>query len=215
MRRLLLLVATVAMALFVASPMALAQTDDLDCADFTSQADAQAELRADPTDPNGLDAEDDGVACETFAYPEDTPRDEVPVEPAQSPTGDFDCEDFENQEEAQAVYDEDTSDPNGLDADEDGEACEDFNYGDAPVEPDGETMMNGDGMVDDDENGAVQYDQYGDSDVVEDDGEEDVIQDTITDTELPDTGGASLLLPAGMLLSAGGLLGMRILRRRV
>ena len=41
---------------------------DLDCADFASQADAQAVLDANPTDPNGLDEDDDGQACEDFAY---------------------------------------------------------------------------------------------------------------------------------------------------
>ena len=133
MRRLLLLLATAAMAMLVAAP-ALAQ-DDLNCDDFGSQAEAQAELRANPSDPNGLDAKNDGVACETFGYPEGTARDEVPVEPAVSPTGDLDCEDFSSQEEAQAVYNEDTSDPNGLDADNDTLACEDFPYEEPPTGP--------------------------------------------------------------------------------
>jgi hypothetical protein len=34
------------------------------CPDFASQADAQAVLRADPSDPNRLDADVDGIACE-------------------------------------------------------------------------------------------------------------------------------------------------------
>ena len=38
--------------------------DDRDCADFASQADAQAVLDADLTDPEGLDADLDGIACE-------------------------------------------------------------------------------------------------------------------------------------------------------
>lgn len=37
---------------------------DRDCADFATQAEAQAALTADPTDPDGLDADDDGIACE-------------------------------------------------------------------------------------------------------------------------------------------------------
>ena len=37
---------------------------DLDCADFATQADAQASLAATPGDPNDLDADDDGIACE-------------------------------------------------------------------------------------------------------------------------------------------------------
>ena len=38
--------------------------------------------------------------------------------------GDLDCADFATQEEAQAVYNQDTSDPHGLDRDNDGIACE-------------------------------------------------------------------------------------------
>lgn len=41
------------------------QGDAYNCADFTTQADAQAVLRADPGDPNGLDRDKDGVACES------------------------------------------------------------------------------------------------------------------------------------------------------
>jgi hypothetical protein len=37
---------------------------DRDCSSFTSQADAQAVLTADPSDPNHLDADKDGIACE-------------------------------------------------------------------------------------------------------------------------------------------------------
>jgi hypothetical protein len=36
------------------------------CPDFDYQEDAQAVLDADPSDPNGLDADNDGVACETL-----------------------------------------------------------------------------------------------------------------------------------------------------
>jgi Excalibur calcium-binding domain len=41
---------------------------DLDCADFATQAEAQAVLAADPGDPNRLDADDDGQACEDHPY---------------------------------------------------------------------------------------------------------------------------------------------------
>ncbi len=51
------------------------------CDDFDSQAEAQAELRDNPSDPHKLDEDDgpdDGIACETTAY--DNPeRDETPV----------------------------------------------------------------------------------------------------------------------------------------
>jgi hypothetical protein len=37
---------------------------DRDCPDFASQADAQAAFDAVPGDPERLDADDDGIACE-------------------------------------------------------------------------------------------------------------------------------------------------------
>jgi hypothetical protein len=47
---------------------ALAQEDQYDCASFGSQESAQATYDADPTDPNNLDADDDGQACEDYDY---------------------------------------------------------------------------------------------------------------------------------------------------
>ncbi|GAB3358477.1 hypothetical protein [Modestobacter lapidis] len=41
---------------------------DVDCADFPTQAQAQAVLVADPSDPNGLDGNDNGTACEEHAF---------------------------------------------------------------------------------------------------------------------------------------------------
>ncbi|WP_222270823.1 hypothetical protein [Modestobacter marinus] len=41
---------------------------DLDCEDFATQAQAQAVLVADPDDPNRLDADDDGRACDDHVY---------------------------------------------------------------------------------------------------------------------------------------------------
>jgi len=40
----------------------------LDCADFASQAEAQAALRADPSDPADNEADGDGIACELVDY---------------------------------------------------------------------------------------------------------------------------------------------------
>jgi hypothetical protein len=39
-------------------------SDDRDCDDFSSQSDAQSALDADSNDPDKLDADDDGIACE-------------------------------------------------------------------------------------------------------------------------------------------------------
>ena len=49
--------------------------DDCNCEDFATQADAQACLDADATDPFGLDADEDGLACEDeFADDEEEPE---------------------------------------------------------------------------------------------------------------------------------------------
>lgn len=56
----------------VAQPApAPAPARDLNCSDFASQAAAQAELRRDPSDPNGLDTDRDGIACESNRAPFD------------------------------------------------------------------------------------------------------------------------------------------------
>jgi LPXTG-motif cell wall-anchored protein len=62
MRASLALLSLLAIGLFAMPSGAAAQ--DLDCADFSTQAEAQAELNSDPSDPNGLDADNDGQACE-------------------------------------------------------------------------------------------------------------------------------------------------------
>jgi hypothetical protein len=43
----------------------------LNCSDFVSQAAAQARLREDPTDPDRIDADGDGLACENNPGPYD------------------------------------------------------------------------------------------------------------------------------------------------
>src|ERR1700709_1892200 len=40
---------------------------DQNCSDFATQAQAQAVYNADPSDPNHLDADHDGIACENLA----------------------------------------------------------------------------------------------------------------------------------------------------
>ncbi|MEE8290789.1 MAG: excalibur calcium-binding domain-containing protein [Candidatus Tectomicrobia bacterium] len=49
----------------------IGQGNRYNCSDFTSQAQAQAVLRADPTDPNRLDGDKDGMACEGNRGPYD------------------------------------------------------------------------------------------------------------------------------------------------
>jgi hypothetical protein len=57
----------------------LGQGNAYDCADFVSQAEAQAVLRADPTDPNVIDLDRDGIACESRPAPRDARRVPRPV----------------------------------------------------------------------------------------------------------------------------------------
>jgi endonuclease YncB( thermonuclease family) len=90
---------------------------DKDCSDFQSQAAAQAELERDPSDPNNLDGDGDGEACETYPYGSGS---------GGGGRGDLACADFATQREAQVVLERDPSDPNGLDADNDGIACEEL-----------------------------------------------------------------------------------------
>ena len=82
MRKLpLALAVTVAILALGATP-AIAQQNDQNCSDFASQAAAQRHLRADPSDPDGLDAKPgpadgndqaggDGIACESNPGPFD------------------------------------------------------------------------------------------------------------------------------------------------
>jgi hypothetical protein len=92
---------------------------ELDCADFATQQEAQAELERDPSDPNNLDADGDGVACETYPYGTGGGGGE-------GGGGDLDCADFATQRAAQREFAKDRTDPNNLDADNDGRACEEL-----------------------------------------------------------------------------------------
>jgi len=51
-------------ALALSFPAAVGAQDDLNCEDFATQAEAQATLEADRTDPNNLDGDGDGKACD-------------------------------------------------------------------------------------------------------------------------------------------------------
>jgi hypothetical protein len=131
--------------LFGAVGSASAQ-DVFNCSDFTGDpGGAQRTLNSDPSDPNNLDGDNDGFACDNSAgnsggepnafAPDEDPGVDTPAEP-ETPTnpddpdgdgsGDLDCADFSSQEAAQAEYDADPGDPNGLDRDDDGYACEVF-----------------------------------------------------------------------------------------
>jgi len=105
---------------------------DRDCSDFDSQVEAQEALEDDPSDPNGLDGDSDGVACETLpGGTSASPSATSSASPSASaggglppaPGGDYDCADL-TYSQAQQVLRSDPSDPHRLDGDDDGEACE-------------------------------------------------------------------------------------------
>ncbi len=169
--------------MLVLAPAAMAQTD-YDCADFATQEEAQQFLLA--GDPYGLDEDNDGMACDTL--PSGGTGGGISQPPTQS---DLDCADFASQAEAQATFDADPSDPNGLDADGDGIACEEDGTGVTPTQPD------------------IQYSPDETTDM----------QYTTTPTTaatpitMPATGGISLILPLAGLLLGTGILGLAIARR--
>jgi hypothetical protein len=125
------------------------ETPAVTCADFKTAEKAQAAFDKDPEGRANLDADSNGIACEELiasdaqAEPTTTPepdtkrsrnRGNQDEEPAPTEVvidepktvrikEDFDCVDFEFQEDAQEVYDEDPSDPYNLDPSGDGLAC--------------------------------------------------------------------------------------------
>ena len=136
---------------------ALAAGADIhNCGDFEYQEDAQDVHDADTSDPNRLDDDDDDVAREDLpprpahtelgldgeATPSSSSSssssashssaDSSPVDTVDTvvSSADRDCDDFSTQAEAEDALDADPSDPERLDADDDGEACESSTYGD-------------------------------------------------------------------------------------
>jgi hypothetical protein len=126
-------------------------TTEITCADYATQEDAQAAFDADPEGlAASLDPDNNGVACDELldvAAPVEpaanqtreerraarqanqnqqgeAPTETVVDQPRQRNTQeDLDCIDFDFQEEAQEVYDQDPSDPFNLDPNGDGFAC--------------------------------------------------------------------------------------------
>ena len=97
----------------------------------------------------------------------------------------YDCADFSSQAEAQAVFEQDRSDPYGLDADDDSIACEELPPGEATTESNTskDTPEQTQKMDEQATNASSQYEQYPSE-----------IQYGQDNTVLPDTGGPSLLL---------------------
>ncbi|MEU8487080.1 hypothetical protein [Streptomyces sp. NPDC048641] len=124
--------------------------DAFECVGFASQADAQAVLRANPSDPNHLD-DGGGVACRGLPAPRDTKPVAGVAQHFRCGPGDirsalcpqpkrhfdaryflrygndaYDCSDFAGQADAQAVLRFEPADPNHLDDDGNGIACPDL-----------------------------------------------------------------------------------------
>jgi len=108
--------------------VARSDDNDLTWGDFPSQAEAQAALDADPTEPHWLDLDLDGVACEipfVTAADQTSAGDEnrAAASPEPGQGLDVDCADFAFQDDAQVVYDRFPGDPYNLDPSGDGYAC--------------------------------------------------------------------------------------------
>lgn len=96
-------------------PVALAEhrspPQGLDCVNYDSQSDAQDALRDDPSDPNVLDEDHDGIACEEFDYPAGSPRDEEPVAVTDTGNGDDATQNqYEDTSDDDTQYDDSASD---------------------------------------------------------------------------------------------------------
>lgn len=65
----LVAIAAMFVALLTITAPSQAAFKDLNCDDFPNQAAAQANLNNNPSDPNGLDSEGDGKACESLPCP--------------------------------------------------------------------------------------------------------------------------------------------------
>lgn len=59
-------IAVVAMATFALSALPALAQNIYNCDDFATQEEAQAVYDADPSDPHGLDRDNDGIACESL-----------------------------------------------------------------------------------------------------------------------------------------------------
>ncbi|HKN56730.1 MAG TPA: excalibur calcium-binding domain-containing protein [Amycolatopsis sp.] len=60
--------AAIAAGLALLSPVSSTFAADLDCGNFKYQEDAQAVLNANPADPNHLDGNHNGIACESLPH---------------------------------------------------------------------------------------------------------------------------------------------------
>ncbi|UUI39441.1 excalibur calcium-binding domain-containing protein [Oceanobacillus oncorhynchi] len=136
-KRLTLVAFLAVLFMFGTTPSVFA-ADDLNCSDFDTQPEAQAHLDADPSDPDGLDRDKDGIACENLPQgdstasnndaneseeaSEDTSTDEsTSSEDAAASEEETSSEDATSTEEASSSDDEATSDESASSDEEGGE----------------------------------------------------------------------------------------------
>ncbi|MEF3331425.1 excalibur calcium-binding domain-containing protein [Oceanobacillus sp. M60] len=136
-KRLTLVAFLAVLFMFGTTPSVFA-ADDLNCSDFDTQPEAQAHLDADPSDPDGLDRDKDGIACENLPQgdstasnndaneseeaSEDTSTDEsTSSEDAAASEEETSSEDATSTEEASSSDDEATSDEPASSDEEGGE----------------------------------------------------------------------------------------------
>jgi hypothetical protein len=149
---------------------------DLDCSDFDSQEEAQRELEEDEDDPNNLDADNDGRACEQFNFDDD--------EFNFDDDDDFDDERRERREGFRERVNDVLEDEGLIDED-----------GDGDIDQDDELLDAEDDVNDDGENTDG---EFTDGDIFDDDGDQD---DGVSATA--DEDGAEASTP-GAVARAGG-----------
>lgn len=136
------LTAILALVLGAQGSLGLALAQDLNCDDFSTQGDAQAVYNADASDPHGLDANNDGIACESLAGGGGTTSGgAAPASQSTARTGgasslantsaqgDVSCTNYDAWEWAQAVFESDPAGSAALDPDGNGIACEELPRG--------------------------------------------------------------------------------------
>lgn len=212
MKRLLYLTVLSMLVVAMTASVALAQSrgpsgadGSFNCPDFDTQPQAQAYFEANnpQQDPDGLDRDNDGLACE-----DSLPEGETGGGETGNGSDAVSCDQFisavgnPSQFQAQQFYDFEATPAQqaALDADGDGFACDDLETG---VDNLGETDADRAATNDEPVSNDVTSTQY------VDDGE---VASNEAVAALPDTGGPALLLPiAGLALLSGGLL----LKRRL
>ncbi|HYJ13041.1 MAG TPA: excalibur calcium-binding domain-containing protein [Thermomicrobiales bacterium] len=105
---------TITMAFLGTSSSTVAQAHPTECAEFSTQAEAQTYFDNQGEDYLNLDSDGNGIAC-------DQPGDYGQTGPSAHPSA---CEDFSTQAEAQTYFDNQGEDYLNLDTDGNGIACD-------------------------------------------------------------------------------------------